>query len=257
MTSLRKTIQDLQAYVLEQDTAIEQQLAGPDQEYKDIGLGVYQEGYFLRLLEGLSRDFPAVEKLAGEATFEELGREYIRHCPSTHFSIRYIGQHFAKFLSECAGLDPSWSEMAAFEWALENTVDAKDAPQLTFEEMATLSPDSWSGLKFETHPSLETVFFSYAIPALWQNLIQGKEKPALVRVDKPVCWFIWRFNRQSYFRSVDENQLRMLHAIQAGNTFSEVCDGLCEYLEEEKVIAFAAETLRAWISEGLFTRYFF
>lgn len=251
--SLRETIENFQAYILEGGTKIQQEIVG-DQDVKDTRLDVYQEGYFLRLLETLSRDFPVVAKLAGEDVFEQLGRDYIRSFPSTHFSIRYAGQHFSRFLSSI-DVDPLWSEMAAFEWSLGNTTDAKDAPQLTFEEMAAISPESWGELKLTTHPSLEILSFSYRIPPLWQHLLLDSEKPKTDREQKPFHWLVWRFNRQSYFRPADENQFRMIHAIQAGDTFSEVCAGLCEHLEEDKVISFAAETLRAWITEGIFSTF--
>jgi hypothetical protein len=255
MTSLRETIENFHAYIMEKSTDIEQEIIGLDQDFKDIRLGVYHEGYFLRLLEGLSRDFPAVKKLAGEEKFEELGCAYIRNFPSTHFSVRYVGQHFAKFLADNSELDPVWAEMAAFEWSLENATDAPDAPTVKFEEMATISPESWSVLKLQTHPSLEILPLSYPVPPLWQHLLQGAEKPALARQQKPTHWLIWRFDRKSYFRPMDDNQLWMMRAIQKGETFSDICTGLCVHLEEDKVIPFAAETLRTWIVEGVFSAF--
>lgn len=253
--SLRETLENFHDYIMEKNLNIEQEIVGPNQDFKDTRLGVYHEGYFLRLLEGLSRDFAAVKKLAGEDKFEELGCEYIRQFPSTHFSIRYVGKHFAQFLADNPTLDPLWSEMAAFEWALENAIDAKDAPTITFEEMAALNPESWGVLKFTTHPSLEILPLFYQTPLLWQHLLKGTEKPTLARQEKPVHWLIWRFECKSYFRSMDENQLWMMRAIQNGSTFSDICTGLCDYLEEDKVILFAASTLRTWITEGIFSEY--
>lgn len=254
MSSFRETLEDFQAYILEKGANIEQEITGPDQDFKDTRLGVYQGGYFLRLLEALSKTFPALKTLTGEDLFEQIGEDYIRSFPSTHFSLRYMGQHFSQFLKD-TDADPMWSEMTAFEWALDNTLDAKDAPQLTFEEMALISPESWGELKFTTHPSLQILSLFYPIPPLWQHLIHAKEKPEINRQQKPTHWLVWRFNRQGYFRSMDENQLWMMNAIQAGNTFSEVCTGLCESLGEDAVVPFVAQTLRSWIEEGIFSEF--
>ena len=191
----------------------------------------------------------------GEEKFDELGCAYIRQCPSTHFSVRYVGQHFAQFLPDNTALDPLWAEMAAFEWEIENATDAKDAPAITFEEMATISPESWSTLKFEVHPSLVTLPLFYPVPALWQHLLQETEKPTTDRQQKPTHWLIWRFDRKSYFRPMDDNQLWMMRAVQNGSTFSDICAGLCDYLEEDKVVPFTAETLRNWITGGVFSQY--
>lgn len=255
-SSLRATIENFHAYIMEKNIDIEQEIVGSDQAFKDTRLGIYHEGYFLRLLEGLSRDFPAVKKLAGEEKFEELGCEYIRNFPSQYFSVRYMGQHFAKFLANSPNLDPIWAEMSIFEWALENATDTKDAPTVSFEEMKSINPESWSLLTFETHPSLEILPLSYQIPPLWQHLLQNDQKPSdLNRQPNPTYWLIWRFNRKSYFRPLDENQHWMIRAIQKGSTFSDVCTGLCDYLEEDKIVPFAAETLRTWITEGIFSTF--
>lgn len=257
MTSLRETIENFHAYVLGQDDAITQEIVGSDQGFKETRLGVYQIGYFLRLFEALSKDFPIVKKLAGEEVFEQLVYDYLCDYPSTYFSLRYVGQHFAQFLSDLpsSSADPVWAEMATFEWSLVNVIDAKDAPQLTFEEMAAIKPESWGDLRLVTHPSVEIYPFFYEVPRLWQDLVQNGEKSVKQREKKPTYWLIWRFNRQTYFAPINENQFWMIRAIQAGSTFSEVCAGLCEHLGEDKVVPFVAETLRTWITEGIFSEY--
>lgn len=255
MTSLRETIENFHAYILEKDTAIENDIVGPDLEFRRARLGVYHEGYSLRLLEILGKTYPAIKKLAGDELFEQLGHEYIHNFPSNTFSVGYFGQHFHNFLANSSTTDPIWADMALFEWALEESISAKDAAQLTFEDMAKLSPESWAELKLVIHPSMQTLPLFYATPSLWQALMQGKEKPELVRHEQPVHWLLWRYNRQTYFRPMNAEQLWMIHAIQEGQTFSQVCEGLCEFLDEEKVIPFAAETLRHWITEGVFSEF--
>lgn len=255
MTSLRTTIENFHAYIMEKSVDIEQEIVGANQDFKDTRLGVYHEGYFLRLLDVLSRDFPAVKKLLGTEKFEELGCAYIRQSPSTYFSVRYVGAQFAQFLADTPDLDPTLAEMAQFEWALENVIDAKDAPAVTFEEMTTITPENWSILKFKIHPSLSLLPLHYPTPPLWQHILQNTEKPDMQRAKKPVHWLIWRFDRKSFFRPLDANQLFMIRSIQKGKTFSDVCTGLCKYLEEDKVISFAASTLRTWITEGIFSAF--
>lgn len=259
MTSLQKTIENFHAYILKKDKAIEKSIAGPSKAFKKTRLDVYKDGYFLRLLDILSRDFVTIQKLVGKKKFSQLCKQYLANFPSTYFTVRYVGQNFEQFLKDQLPENPILAEMAAFEWALENTIDTKDAPQITFEEVSVISPEKWPELTLEVHPSVETVTFFYAVPALWQYLSQSKKskitKPSLERQSKPVHWLIWRFKQQSYFRQLDEQQLWMIRAIQKGSNFSDICSGLCEYLEEEKVIPFIAETLRTWITEGVFSKF--
>src|SRR5580698_3157980 len=99
MTSLRETIEGFHAYILEKDSAIEKNIVGDTSDFKHTRLGVYQEGYFLRLLEILGKEFPAVKRLAGDEQFDQLGRNYILSFPSHSYSVRYVGQHFSEFLA--------------------------------------------------------------------------------------------------------------------------------------------------------------
>lgn len=255
MISLNEIIQNFHANILGQSSAIQEDIIGSSVAFKQTRLGIYQNGYVLRLLEILLKDFPVLEMLMGQDLFDTVGRDYIRAHPSHHFSVRYFGQYFSKFLSSHPLAAPIHEEMAAFEWELEQAIDAKDAPQLTFEEMATLNPEDWANVKLTVHPSLQIVPFFYPTPILWQSLQQNHEKPIIEKQEMPTFWLMWRFDRRSYFRPLTEDQHRMIMAIQTGDVFSEVCEKMCEWLSEDRVVSFAAETLRHWINEGIFSAF--
>lgn len=253
-SSLRALLENFQASILSRTSTIEQAIVGADSEFKQERLAVYQDAYYLRLQEALGKSFPVVKQLAGEETFAALTHQYIERHPSQHFSLRYLGEQFSQFLAEQAS-DPVWVEMANFEWALEYALDAKDAPYLAFEELATLSPDSWGNLVLYPHPSLQTVACSHPTPTLWQAVTQQQSRPALAAQPQPTHWLVWRFNRQAFFRPLDPAQLWMIQAIEAGQTFGEICTGLCDWLAEDKVVLFAADTLRTWVAEGIFSGF--
>jgi len=255
MTRFQDTLENLQAYVLDQDPAIETQVVGETSKLKRERLDVYREGYALRLLEILEKNFPVLRKLMGEELFEKLGRAYITAYPSHHFSIRYFGRYFSKFLSSSADVQPEYVDVALFEWTLETVMESPDAPQLTFETMSAIPPEAWANLQLVTHPSLQVVPFFYNAPKIWQAVQHETEMPEIKFNETPNQWLIWRFNRQAYFCPVSPEQLWMLNALQSGKSFSAVCEGLCEFLTEEEVTQFAAETLRNWIVEGVFSEY--
>ncbi|HVV67656.1 MAG TPA: DNA-binding domain-containing protein [Gammaproteobacteria bacterium] len=254
--SLRETIENFQNYVLDKDNAlIEHSIQGLDAAFKQTRLDVYHAAYSLRLLEVLSLNFAMLKVFVGEELFERLGRDYIHSYPSNHFSVRFFGRHFSQFLTTHPEATPVLAELADFEWALGQTLDAKDAPQLTFEQMAALDPDAWANLKLTLHPSLRQLNYFYPTPKLWQALSNKTEHPVLEPEEKPVTWIMWRFNLKSHFCTASPEQLWMLEAMQSGQTFSEICAGLCDWLTEDKVVSFAAETLRQWITEGIFSEF--
>lgn len=253
--SFRDTLESFQAFILQHDKTLKKVIVGSDDEFLETRMDIYYQGYSLRLLETMTRTFPVVQKLAGEELFEKLAREYISYYPSNHFSIRFFGRHFSNFLSTHAQAQPVWVEMAAFEWMLGKVIDEPDAPHLRFEDLTALSPEAWSELKLAIHPSLQNLPLYYPIPALWQAVQQNADYPVLERLETPLVWLIWRYELRAHFCSVSAEQLTMINALQSGQTFSEVCAGLCEFLEEDQVVNFAAQTLRQWISEGIFSGF--
>lgn len=257
MTSLEDTLKNFQAYVLGKHNEIEEEIVGVDSEFRQTRLHVYQNAYSLRLVEVLSIDFAAVKKLAGETAFDVLARDYIQSFPSEYFSVRYFGDRFVAFLRDHARQDPLWIEMAMLEWILGNALDAKDASHLSFDEMAKLPPENWDELKLTTHPSLSVQpFFYHNVPTLWQYLMEKvKEKPENRWQPTPTYWLIWRFRQQCHFRAVDANQLLILQSLQAGEAFSVACTQLCERMSEAEAVPLAAQTLRTWIEEGIFSEY--
>jgi len=255
MSAFQETIESFQDYILDKDQTIAQKITGESDDFKRVRLEVYHSSYSLRLLEILGKAFPGLRNYLGEEHFEQLCREYIHSYPSNHFSVRYFGRHFSKFLANHGKIDPIVVELAMFEWALEDAIDAPDAPQLTFDDLAALTPESWAALTLTTHPSLQIIPFSYETPAVWKALKDQETLPPIERHEQPVNWLMWRFNRQAYFRPTTKEQLWMMDAFRNGENFSDICTGLCEWLEEDKVISFAAETLRQWITEGIFSEF--
>lgn len=147
------------------------------------------------------------------------------------------------------------AELAKLEWALASALDAADGPQLTFQDLAALPADAWAELTLITHPSVAIITFLYPIPKLWQALQLDSEQPILTAQEETTYWLIWRFNQQARFLYLNKEQLALIQAIQTGEPFAEICATLCDYLGEEKVVAFAAENLRNWVSEGIFSEF--
>lgn len=255
MTSLVETLEQFQAYLLDKDNAFINEVVGPTQDFKLTRMDVYHDGYSLRLVDILKKAFPVLHKLVGCELFDKIAREYLKVYPSNHYSVGYFGRHLSKFLSAHYPNEPKWTEIAAFEWALEMVIEAPDAHQLSFEEMAAVPPDAWGNLTLTTHPSLQLLPLFSNAPAIWHAVRNGQEMPEVKFESKPVIWLVWRFQRQAYFCPTSLEQLMMMQAIQQGQTFSQVCEMLCEYLDEEQVVPFAAETLRNWIVEGIFSEF--
>jgi hypothetical protein len=250
---LRRLQTAFQAHVLHSDPAILDQVTDSLRLKSGARLAVYNEAYRLRLLEAMSVDFPKLHTLAGDATFEQLGRAYIEDCPSVHFSIRYFGARLSRFLHDTEPFcrTPALSGMAAFEWALGLAFDAADAALLDERAFESLGAEQWSTMQLVLHPSVQRLDLEWNIPALW-NAIDTEEAPRPpARLDAPQAWLIWRRELQTQYRSLQPAEAWAVDAVLAGTSFGMLCEGLCNWLDTKEVPGQAATWLKRWVREGL------
>ena len=250
---LRALQQQFQSHLLYRDEQVVQHIAGTRRVDNRTRLGIYADGYRLRLLEALRVDFPALHTLAGDDGFERIGRAYIDACPSEHFSIRYFGRQLSAFLAHDKRFHgtPVFAEMAAFEWALGLSFDAPDDACVAVEAVAAIPVADWPELQLRLHPSVQRLDLRWNVPGLW-NAIQEEQAPQPPFIaDHPQAWVIWRRGLQSYFRSAPVEEAWALDALSEKQCFAELCAGLCEWADETHVAAHAAQLLRRWVSDGL------
>ncbi len=257
MTDTLRNLQDsFQAHVLAGEASMLTRISPDAKPSAAARLAIYANGYRLRLLEALTTNYPALHTLAGDELFEQIGRTYIEAHPSTHYSIRYFGQHLSTFLTATAPYSdtPALSEMAALEWSLSLSFDAADAEVITVETLATLPPDSWPELRLRFHPSVHRHDFHWNMPELWSAIDAQTDPQPPQQYPQPRAWLIWRRELQNYFRPLDSAETWALDSMRDGAAFAAMCEGLCEYLDAEQVGLRAAGFLRGWVQAGLVTQ---
>jgi hypothetical protein len=257
MTNLRQLQEQFQNYVHQHQGDIEQKIVNAPQISVHERVEIYRQGYYLRLIDILSREFSVLKTLLGEAAFEALCKDYIDSHPSTHFSVRTYGRHMVQYLSSLPTVTPLQIELAEFEWAFGKVIDGPDGPQITVEDMANMPPEAWGVLRLELHPSLRIVPLRLNTPQIWQAIFDNnpeKPVPEMEIAPAPVNWLLWRFNQQAHYYPANQNHMIMVQAVQANQNFPEICEALCETMEVEEVAQFAGSTLREWVSLGLISR---
>lgn len=251
--SLRELQEQFQSYVLNQEQKILDTISTEEADAIER-IDVYKKGYFLRLLEVLEANFPVLAKVMGKETFAEIGRKYIETYPSDNFNICTFSRHYWKFLLD-QGHDPFWAEVAEFEWALGIALDAGDAPQIDMSALGSLTEEDWPNLQMSVHPSVESYAFRYNTPQFVIAHLLEQDIPGLELQEEPHYWIVWRLNLQSYFEGLTKHQLWILNAFRQGKTFTEICEGLCEWYPEEEVAQQAAGSLGNWLSKGIFSGF--
>jgi len=215
-------------------------------------LHIYQHAYKARLRDILAEDFPVLHSMLGDEAFYELCNRYIDAYPSSHPSLRYFGQHMAKFVTDELPYkdQPVIREMVHFEWAFHDVFDAADHGSVTVEAVAALPPEVWTTLRFEFHPSLHISTYDWNVPAVWSS-VQAEESPPVLpaRMPKRAHVIQWRYNLHSYFRSLSPDEARALRLAMDKKPFPEICESLA--LDHgDRAPEKAAGFLKIWVVEG-------
>jgi hypothetical protein len=104
-------------------------------------LKIYQDAYWIRLLESLHEDFFRVREKVGDEGFKSLSVAFITQCPSRTTDLGLVSQGFPPFLASKA---PELHELAVMDWLEINAYRAAFPPE---ESILTL-PEIESGQSF-------------------------------------------------------------------------------------------------------------
>lgn len=130
---------------------------------------IYNEGYFARLLECLTDDYPALSYALGEATFQTLARAYIEKHLSRSRSLNAYGQHLAAF---CRSRPEAWSgfaaDLARLEWALVEVVHEPVDPPLAADALAQIPPARWQTARLLPSRAVRLLGFDYPVNDFFQ-----------------------------------------------------------------------------------------
>lgn len=250
MNNLKAIQERMQRAILENDTAVIDDICENEKEQRNTLLGVYQHAYGARLIEFLENEFPILHAWMGDDEFSKLARDYYQTHPSDHPNARQFGRHFAKLTSSHEGLknNPECGELAQLEHALNQAFDAQDRAPLTMADLETLEPDQWATLTFKPHPSTSRLTFKTNASQIWNAIHKQKEAPAAKMLGIVEQLIIWRGDEMARFRQMQDDEVMIWDAAMKGASFGELCTLLGTYWPEDEAPMKAAGYLTNWLS---------
>jgi hypothetical protein len=138
----------------------------------DPGYAVYRRNLHGNFATVLALEFPAVQRLLGEASFRSLAREFQHAHPSTCGDLHRIGAPFAAWLRAQPELGalPWIADVAALEWAWEEAAVAADAvAAVDVSAFVGMDPDQQLALRARLHPALRVVQSAAPIHRIWRD----------------------------------------------------------------------------------------
>jgi hypothetical protein len=253
MSSLRQIQEQLQAYLLTNDTQIAECVTQPAEDEIVARLDIYSNAYRLRLFEVFELEYENLKKIMGEDEFAKMAFSYIDAYPSQHFSIDKLTRQLPQFLSEDKFYrkKPYLAEIAELIWFLSRSIDASDAPVLKQEDLAAIPQEQWGDIHFTLHPSVKFLTQKWNALAMWQSAVADSKALQVKKHAEPAFCVVWRRGIESYFNPLTKEEVCMLDALQKNLSFADVCEKLLDFFPEEEVAAFAVNCLVKWLNDGM------
>jgi hypothetical protein len=211
------------------------------------GLKIYHRAYQAKLERALSDNYPALTIFLGKQKFAQLCQDYIYAYPSLHYSIRYFGDQLSCFLEEKKFL----SEFAAFEWTMSLMFDAANEKKIHFSDIACLPASAWSDMRLQFQPSVYRLNLCWNTVKIWENILKEKKEISPPCLQTSMSWLLWRQGMTSRYCILSPAEAWAVDAVLGGCSFSEICQGLCQYVAEENAGPLAGVFLRNWLQAEL------
>lgn len=256
MNALHALQEEFQRYVLDGEPRILDRVTSAERIDPARRLGIYYDAYRLRLVEALATDYTALKEVMGEPDFGSTMRAFIEGTPSVHRNLRWYGGSLPRFLREHARYAqwPWLADLALFEWTITLAFDAADEPPVTFADLAASEASAWPEMTFTFHASHQRLSLNTNAASLRKAVDEQSPIPQPETLEQSIEWLLWRKNLTVMFRSLSPEEAWALHTAHAGGDFTQLCEGLCQWVEAEEAAARLAGMLRQWVDDQLIVR---
>jgi hypothetical protein len=205
--------------------------------------------YGARLVDALAADYPRVATTLGWERFRETALGYVGSHPSTHFSLRWFGSHFGKYLAAVPSGPEFLCDLARLEWARVMVFDAPNTPLLHVDTLRRLAPEDWPTLHLRAVPALEEIEVEWPVHHIWTAAETGPPSGTWPR--GPLWLRVWRQGDEVFQTVMDLEERTALRHVRAGDDFATLCTGLATLGTVEDAARSAGALVLRWIEDRL------
>ncbi|TQV86409.1 DNA-binding domain-containing protein [Aliikangiella coralliicola] len=256
MSELKKLHHSFIDYLFDKESDISDFICDKNGANKNDRLNIYRFAFKKRLRDVIDNDHPVLGQYLGDELFDLLVEKYIVLHPSRHVSLRHYCDDLPQFLSKQAPFSehPILAEIALFERLLMFAFDASKSERLTIESLQIITPEHWPAIKLRFHPSMQLLNAEWNSVESWQA-IKSERSPEPATQQGERYWVIWR-NQENLteYRSLSFPEWSTLQNFLRGSCFSEVCEPLLEWYNEQRAPYQVVDYLRQWFNDKLITK---
>lgn len=251
------TLLELQAsfqkFILEDDQSFLELIQAKNAEHALSRADIYGNAYVSRLYEVIEVEYPTLANLLGEEIFGDIVYDYLAANPSVSPDLRVLCNGLVEFLEndQRYNREPLWQALALFERAIALATEAPEQSIKSLEDLQNVPQANWPSLRFQFHPSLQTLDSAWPLDMLWQAHAEGQALPQIQPdLEDSKFYVFWRYENMPQLLALELSERWMLLECIAGKNFAAVCDSLCELMDEAEVPDTAINYLVKWLQSG-------
>ncbi|MFA6902221.1 MAG: DNA-binding domain-containing protein [Gallionellaceae bacterium] len=248
LTKLQEAFHD---HLLDQPSAIAQEVMSGGRISVDHRLNIYHNAYRIRLLENMRDAYEKTWAYLGDETFDSSALAFIEKYPPRHRNLRWHGAEFPQWLEQLFPADTDIGELARVDWQLRQAFDGPDATPIKPEDFTGLASEDWETIAFQFAPTMQLSPLRYNTVSIWHALDQEQIPPVAEDLPASSWLLIWRKGWQPHFRVIGEVEYAALVQLQQGISFAQVCASLSLQFSDTEAATVAAENLRVWLDDEM------
>jgi hypothetical protein len=225
-------------------------LFGADAERR---LGIYRNAYRARLMSCLKTSFEKTWSWIGDDAFDTAARQHIILHPPSSWTLDVYGAGFDATLATLFADDPEVAELAWIEWAMQRAFGAPDEETVHADAFERMIRDGaqWDAMRIVFAASLSLRAARTNATGIWQAIADEVAPPAAAALPEPAGIRVWRNHLVPHFRVIDADELDLINALHAGESFGEVCARFGQCVGEAAAVARAGSLLGTWLADGM------
>ncbi len=254
MHRLHEAQRDFSGYVLQESNQIPVGIKAngttPEQR-----LSIYRNNTQLGLTEVLRDVYPVVNKLVGEAFFNQLASAYINLHPLQSACLLEFGEQFSEMITGILAAQnlAYLPDVAKLEWRWHEAYHESDMPAMELSALAQLDPADSNRIGFKLHPSTRFLVSNYPIAQIWACNQPDYPADTLINLNQGGCQLlIYRAESEVKIVSLEPADYQCLTALAFGTTFTKAVEQVMVNHPDFEVQA----CLQHWLLKGLLTDFF-
>jgi hypothetical protein len=185
-------------------------------------LAIYRNNTQLGLTEVLRAVYPVVNKLVGEAFFNQLAKDYINIHPLPSACLLEFGGQFAELIASLpvAEILVYLADIATLEWLWHQAYHEENRQPLDLSALGRLDATDYNRLGFKLHPSARFLSSDYPIAQIWESNQFDNPTDKLIDLQQGGCkLLIYRPEFDVEIVTLSHAEYQCLLALSARATF--------------------------------------